>query len=224
MKCTIYRLLLLLLLPGCSSESLEADHQLDDKQRTLNRLVEYHRESHEDHPHFGRGLFDRAEKQLERTPPGAFKERFDLNREIGFHGLTVGENMRSVEAFGQALELLPKLDITGEGKRDLWFDLAVTWLRVAETANCIRSENCECCLFPVPLAAIHEQQQGSREAIVYLERLLKEDPEHLVGRWLLNIAHMTLGHSLDEIAEPFRLPARSLKSDISFPQFTNIAR
>ncbi|MFP6620874.1 MAG: CRTAC1 family protein [Pirellulaceae bacterium] len=223
MKCTIYRLLLLLLLPGCSSESLEADHQLDDKQRTLNRLVEYHRESQEDHPHFGRGLFDRAEKQLARTPRGAFKERFDLSVSIGYHGLTIGENMRSVEAFGQALELLQKLDVSEKEERDLWFDLAVTWLRVAETANCIRSENCECCLFPVPLTAIHEQQQGSREAIVYLDRLLEKDPEHLTARWLLNIAHMTLGHSLDEIAEPFRLPAGSLESDIPFPQFTNVA-
>ncbi len=222
MKRTTWSLLLL-LISGCSSETPEAVQPLSDTQRTLERLVEYHRESQDDHPHFGRGLFDRAEQQLKRTPGGAFKERYDLNFTIGYHGLTVGENMRSVEAFSEALELLEKIDVSEQEQQDLWFDLAVTWLRVAETANCIRSENCECCLFPVPATAIHELEQGSREAIVYLERLLEKDPERLTARWLLNIAHMTLGHSLDEIAEPFRLPASSLESEIPFPQFTNIA-
>ena len=98
----------------------------------------------------------------------------------------------------------------GQGS-SLLLDLAVAWLRVGETENCIHCQNCESCLFPISAAAVHQQRKGSEEAIVYLNILLEKEPDHIIARWLLNIAHMTLGHPQDAIAEQFRLPPSSLK-------------
>jgi tetratricopeptide (TPR) repeat protein len=224
MKRLICCLLVLLALPACSSSPTEPPVEvLSDRERTLQALAAYHRESKGDHTHFGRGIFDRSKQQLNAMPNTTPAMRFDLNYAIGEGGVSIGENLRSAEAYERALELLPGI----AGKEDLegvlLLDLAVAWLRVGETENCIHCQNCESCLFPISAAAVHLQRQGSEEAIVYLDRLLEKNPDNIVARWLLNIAHMTLGHPQDVIAEQFRLPVSALESESSFPRFTNVA-
>lgn len=224
MKRLLCCLLVLLALPACSSTSPETPvEMLSDKERTFQALATNHRESQVDHPHFGRGMFDRTEQQLKAIPNSTPATRYDLNRTIGEGGLFLGKNIRSTEAYEEALKLLPEVEGMDDQEASLLLDLAVAWLRVGETENCIHCQNCESCLFPISAAAVHQQRQGSEEAIVYLNLLLEKEPDNIIARWLLNIAHMTLGHPQDAIAEQFRLPPSVLESDSSFPRFTNVA-
>jgi len=217
-------LLMLLALPACSCSSTESPAPpLSDRELTLQTLAANHLDSQGDHPHFGRGMFDRTLQQLKAIPNSTAAVRYDLNRTIGERGLFIGENLRSSEAYAEALKLLPEVSGMDGQESSLLLDLAVAWLRVGETENCIHCQNCESCLFPISAAAVHQQRKGSEEAIVYLNILLEKEPDHIIARWLLNIAHMTLGHPQDAIAEQFRLPPSSLLSDGSFPRFTNVA-
>ncbi|MFP6650318.1 MAG: VCBS repeat-containing protein, partial [Pirellulaceae bacterium] len=217
-------LLMLLALPACSSSSTESPiPPLSDRERILQALAANHLDSQGDHPTFGRGMFDRAIQQLKAIPNSTADIRYGLNRTIGKRGLFIGENLRSSEAYTEALKLLPEVAGMEGQESSLLLDLAVAWLRVGETENCIDCQNCESCLFPISAAAIHQQRKGSEESLVYLNILLEKDPDHIIARWLLNIAHMTLGHPQDVIAEQFRLPPSALASDGSFPRFTNVA-
>jgi hypothetical protein len=224
MKRVFHLLLVLLVLPACSSPSSESPLEpLTDRQRTLKSLAAYHVESQEDHPNFGHGMFDRTEQQLARMPNAPVNELYDLNMLVGIYGVRVGENKRSAAAYTSALELLDLMGGTREEESTLLFRLAVSWLRVGETENCIDHPNCDSCIFPISAAGIHEKKEGSEHAIEYLDRLLEKEPENLPARWLLNIAHMTLGNSPEEIPEPFRLPPQAFQSDAAFPRFVNIA-
>ncbi len=217
-------LLLLPALPACNSSSTESPvGPLNDRERTLQTLAANHLDSQEDHPHFGRGMFDRTVQQLEAIPNSTAAVRYDLNRTIGERGLFIGENLRSSEAYEEALRLLPEVSGMQGQESTLLLDLAVAWLRVGETDNCIHCQNCESCLFPISAAAVHQKRKGSEEAIVYLNILLEKEPDHIIARWLLNIAHMTLGHPQEMIAEQFRLPPSVLESGDSFPRFPNVA-
>lgn len=70
---------------------------------------------------------------------------------------------------------------------------AVTSLRRGETENCIMCRGESSCILPLSPAARHTNQSGSRLAIKYFTEYLERFPDDLQVRWLLNVAHMTLG-------------------------------
>jgi hypothetical protein len=71
--------------------------------------------------------------------------------------------------------------------------LALAYLRGGERTNCIRNHSAEACILPIQGSGIHKIPDGSHNAIRIYEELLKENPQNLEYRWLLNIAYMTLG-------------------------------
>jgi hypothetical protein len=92
------------------------------------------------------------------------------------------------------------------------YRLAVAHLRAAENANCVHCAHGAGCLLPIQGAGIHTDREGSQQAIEYLEVLLETEPLHLSARWLLNIAHQTLGTYPDGVPEALRIPAEVFQS------------
>jgi hypothetical protein len=82
----------------------------------------------------------------------------------------------------------------------------VAALRRGEVENCVSCCNESSCIFPLAPAAFHRQTSGSREAIEHFTRYLRQRPEDLGVRWLLNVAHMTLGEYPQGVPPPFLLP------------------
>jgi hypothetical protein len=71
---------------------------------------------------------------------------------------------------------------------------------------------------------VHTNQDGSRQAIRYFTELLEDTGgEHLRARWLLNIAHMTIGGYPGDVPEAYLIPPEAFESDEPFPRFPNIA-
>ncbi|MFN0054371.1 MAG: FG-GAP-like repeat-containing protein [Planctomycetales bacterium] len=82
----------------------------------------------------------------------------------------------------------------------------VTALRRGETENCIQCRGESSCIFPIDSRAVHQYPKGSQLAIRHFREYLQRFPDDLEVRWLLNVAHMTLGeypHALtaDELLE-----------------------
>jgi hypothetical protein len=57
-----------------------------------------------------------------------------------------------------------------------------------------------------------------------LERILADKPGDLAARWLLNVAHMTLGSYPSGVPERERIPPEVFTSDYPLPRFDNVAR
>ena len=83
-------------------------------------------------------------------------------------------------------------------------------MRIGEAENCIDNHNIDRCLVPVRDGGVHTYQRGSRNALAIYNEILSEDPEDYTARWLLNVAHMTLGTYPDSVAAPFRIPESCL--------------
>jgi hypothetical protein len=81
----------------------------------------------------------------------------------------------------------------------------VTALRRGETENCVLCRGESSCILPIAPAAVHTRPAGSRLAIKHLTEYLGEFPEDLEIRWLLNIAHMTLGEHPAGVEPRFRI-------------------
>ena len=73
------------------------------------------------------------------------------------------------------------------------FFQGVAALRLGETENCVMCRGESSCIVPIAPAAVHTNPTGSRLAIRHFTEYLEQFPDDLGVRWLLNIAHMTLG-------------------------------
>ena len=108
---------------------------------------------------------------------------------------------RALIALGKEEEAIPflqkqvaKIDLEGiKGMNKLKVLLALAHLRAGERSNCVMNHSPETCILPIRGSGIHQLPSGSRNAIRIYEELLREDPDNLEYRWLLNIAYMTLG-------------------------------
>src|SRR4051794_28521433 len=69
----------------------------------------------------------------------------------------------------------------------------VTALRRGETENCVMCRGESSCILPLAPAAVHTNPGGSRLAIRHFTEYLEKFPDDYQVRWLLNLAHMTLG-------------------------------
>lgn len=90
---------------------------------------------------------------------------------------------------------------------------AVTSLRLGETENCIMCRGESSCILPISLAARHTNPNGSRLAIKFFSEYLERFPDDLEVRWLLNVAHMTLGEHPEKVDPRFFLTLEAYNSN-----------
>jgi hypothetical protein len=99
----------------------------------------------------------------------------------------------------------------------------VTALRRGETDNCVMCRGESSCILPISPAAVHTIPTGSRLAIKHFREYLDIYPDDLDVRWLLNVAHMTLGEYPDQIDPRFRIDLdRFFHSELDIGKFRDI--
>jgi hypothetical protein len=101
--------------------------------------------------------------------------------------------------------------------------LAVSYLRLGEQANCCNMYGAQSCLLPIKGSGIHQDKEGSRNAIREYLELLETNPGDLTSRWLLNLAYMTLGEHPEKVPAKWLIPEEKFSSEGAFPRFVNIA-
>ncbi len=106
---------------------------------------------------------------------------------------------------------------------DLRMGKATAMLRLGEQENCLGMHNAESCLFPLSPAAFHKLPRGSRGAVTLFTEQLKEFPQDLSARWLLNLAYMTLGEYPDKVPAEWLIPPKNFQSACEFPHFSDVA-
>ena len=99
----------------------------------------------------------------------------------------------------------------------------ISALRRGENENCIMCRGESSCILPILPAAVHTNPAGSRLAIKHFTEYLAKFPDDLEIRWLLNLAHMTLGEYPDQVDPRFRLDlSRFLKSEFDVGKFRDV--
>jgi ASPIC and UnbV/FG-GAP-like repeat len=99
----------------------------------------------------------------------------------------------------------------------------LTALRRGENDNCILCRGESSCIVPIAPAALHTDPTGSRLAIKHFSEYLAWYPDDLDVRWLLNLAHMTLGEYPDRVDPRYRLDLdRFIHSEFDIGKFRDI--
>jgi hypothetical protein len=96
-------------------------------------------------------------------------------------------------------------------------------LRIGENENCVLCRGESSCIFPISAAAIHKNTDGSRLAITHFREYLRQFPDDLAVRWLLNLAHMTLGEYPKQVDRQFLVELdRFLHSEFAIGKFRDV--
>ena len=150
---------------------------------------------------------------------------FQNYKVLGFERLRAGNSQQAADLFRKLLNFVESNptkfnSLASQQMRSL---LAISLMRVGEQANCIMLHGNDSCLFPISSAAVHLNQQGSRQAMKEYQILLEQDPKDLVSKWLYNIAAQTIGEYPDGIPSKWLIPMSHFKSEATLTKFINIA-
>ena len=135
--------------------------------------------------------------------------------------LQAGLSQEAADRLSELVQLAPRYGIrTNPSLRNM---LALAYLRLGEQQNCIEGHNIESCLLPISRAGVYQRPEGSRRAAAIYEAMVESDPTDLESRWLLNIAHMTLGQYPDGVPAGALIPPASFVSKQSVGHFQDRA-
>lgn len=135
-----------------------------------------------------------------------------------------GEARKAYEKLAEARAIAEEdPEVAEEWLYTIIYFQGITALRRGEDENCILCRGESSCILPLAPAAIHTNPAGSRAAVQHFSEYLKKFPDDLDARWLLNLAHMTLGEH-PHLVEPQNLLTldRFQKSEFDIGRFRDI--
>jgi hypothetical protein len=152
----------------------------------------------------------RAEFWLEQFNQAPPEQKASMRFNYATQLLKSGRNEDAIMEFQQLIKFSG--DQLNEQTKILYELLAVAYLRLGETANCIENHNPYSCSIPLKGEGIYTYTSGSKQAIAVYERILDQFPDDLQSRWLYNLAHMTLGQWPEGARRQFLLPENVFRS------------
>jgi hypothetical protein len=160
--------------------------------------------------------------------PGDLKARVDLAHAF----LRDGENDAAIELLGVDIDAYEEgelpADVADVDIAEVYRARALAHLRKAEVQNCVARHEAQCCIYPLAGGGLHTVDGPARAARRDYESYLKlvESTDRVRARlgaiWLLNIATMAVGDSLEDLPEAYRLPAFP-ESDRDLGTFVDVA-
>ncbi len=192
-------------------------------QRMADTLASLHRQALEQpqrHSFLNRARADNIARELAKESQFNPQGRYLLAQER----LAAGQTREAIAEFDGLVRALRLSTDRIDPQAKIIFDfLAMSWLRLGEDENCLTNASADACILPFTPAALHKDQEGARRAIALYKMLLRDYPDDLGSRWLLNIAYVAIGAYPDSVPPKFLIRGLTPKPNATFPRFQNIA-
>lgn len=172
-------------------------------------------------------MSDRLAQSFENQLTNAvgMNERFRIQFKLGVQQINASRPDSALNTFAEMEKMVADsgaaLDERTRG--ELRMRKGVAFFRLGEQENCLATHNADSCVFPLKPKAYHLLPRGSRGAIALFTEQLNEYPEDLGTRWLLNLAHMTLGEYPDKVDPRHLIPPERFASDYDMPRFVDVS-
>ncbi|MEO6132980.1 MAG: VCBS repeat-containing protein [Saprospiraceae bacterium] len=139
--------------------------------------------------------------------------------------LKAGDAENSTAVYETILKFVDdnKLPLDSATKRNLLSSVGIAYMRLGEIQNCVENHNHQSCFIPIKGEGIHKLPYGSRHAITIYESMLKQFPNDLETKYLLNLAYMTLGEYPSMVPPAYRIDPSWYTNKIKIQPFRDIA-
>jgi hypothetical protein len=132
--------------------------------------------------------------------------------------LKTGDEQQSVNIYEDLFHRMDFADVN-----NMLPNMAIAYMRLGERSNCMLNHTGSSCIFPIKDEGVHKIKTGSQKAIEAYETILKNAPDDLTSKWLLNIAFMTLGTYPKEVPKEFLIPNLDADTAFKVKPFTDMA-
>ena len=207
--------------PDDSLPPLGSNQNVSNESADASDLADYYTALTNSHDPFFGTFQRRSLVKLVEDP--LFSGDVNVRMAAAFDYLRFGEAEESIRILTEALEIAERKDPDGGDVRRVLEELAVASLKAGELNNRINPSARLVCTLPLGNQQGYQDAQGSTTAVRYFLRLLEMEPQNVKYRWLLNIAHMTLGAYPDGVPEQFLIPRNLLATDYDIGRFEEIA-
>ena len=164
----------------------------------------------------------RAESIKKEIPLKEGVERLGLEISYALEILNTGDSEQAIDLIKNALKDVEDRALLNKSQVITRLEelLAISYMRLGEQENCIATHNAASCIIPIAKEAVHQKRRGSEKAIEVYTTLLRKNPDDYQSRWLLNIAHMTLGQYPDEVPKEWLI---NIPQQKNLKKFRNVA-
>ncbi len=193
-------------------------------RRMAQRLQQLYNDAH---PESMAYLSDRLAGVFEKKATNATElgERFRLQFNLAVQQINASRPDAALNTFAAMERLVAENggDLDERTRIELRLRKAVAFLRLGEQENCLAVHNADSCVFPLKPAAYHMLPRGSQGAIALFGAHLVEYPNDYSTRWLLNLAHMTIGEYPDKVNPQYLIPPDRFASEYDMPRFVDVS-
>ena len=136
---------------GDSQEGPSPESQLSAHERMKAALADVAKDAETNNHYSQSATLIKARADLAALPESALGERINLLYQMCLDEIRLGEEREAVEHVEEARELIRthRISVAAAHRRAMVFALALGWLRVAETENCIHCRTGESCILPI---------------------------------------------------------------------------
>lgn len=101
--------------------------------------------------------------------------------------------------------------------------LAISYLRTGEEQSRKGAGDQDSCVALLSGSGVYSERDWSRAAIAEYEEILRDKPDDLTARWLLNISYMTIGRYPQDVPKLHLIPPHVFKPEYEIPKFSDVA-
>tara|TARA_Y100000590_G_scaffold244786_1_gene275121 strand:+ start:2473 stop:4653 length:2181 start_codon:yes stop_codon:yes gene_type:complete len=148
--------------------------------------------------------------------------KITIRQLLSFDYLRFGEYEKSIELLEEALTIESANVAETSYLLELLEDLSITYIKSAELINQSDKSSKLVCTLPISNQRGYSNNEYTYSAINYLNKWLEIEPNNIKARWLLNIAHMTLGNYPDSIDDKLLIEVNN-KSNLNLEKFSDIS-
>jgi hypothetical protein len=169
-----------------------------------------------------RQQYDRLHTSSKPAPDQA-SQAIPMARDLALFSMQAGDLDQARTWLERGMQMTRALWFGGPLRAEFHGLLGLCALRRGEIENCLECVGPSGCIYPIETAAVHKQQEGSREAVKQFTASLRENPGDLRLRWLLNLAYMTLGEYPARVPAEYLIPLDGFRSKVDIGRFENVA-
>lgn len=233
-KLTLFPVLALTILvvfTGCSKKkktkvfaqnTIVYDASLPSNQAMAKYLADCNN-NYFKNPHNRFASSTRVQDLMSKPQPKDAKKFVEWKKAIGDEWLFAGETQKAIDNYDEALKRATEENIKNDMVKQTFFMQAVAYMRLGEQKNCIANHTSESCILPIQQSAWYVVKEPTLKAVDAWKAILKENPDDLTSRFLLNIAYMNLGEYPQGVPAEYVINPSQFKSDYDIGKFPNIA-
>ena len=146
-----------------------------------------------------------------------------LREAVADYLLREGQVQESLQMAQDALRIAEEARLPVKTVNALRRAVGMAHMRAGELLHCVQAQGPDRCIFPISGGGVWADARPALAAAEQFAACVASDPDDMVARWLLNIAHMTAGDYPQGVPPAALIGPEAFRSAVDVPRFRDIA-